>query len=267
MNAARDERHSVLAEAAPEQLRRRAGGDVAADVQELERAASGRQDLSRAHPGVPVPAICELASSWSTELYVRRCPAAYLPTCAADCTPAAQAILRRWTPCLTRTRTRRAARPRAARRAGPLAARARPADLREFVGQAHLLGPGSALRNAIEQGRVHSMLLHGPPGSGKTTLARIVGAGSGGAYEELSAVDAGRAEVRAVIERADHRRRTGAGGTDPVPRRDPPLQQGPAGRAAPGRRGGPAHPDRGDDREPGLRGQRRPAVAGCASTP
>ena len=97
--------------------------------------------------------------------------------------------------------------------ARPLAARARPADLGDFVGQAHLLGPGSALRNAIEQGRVHSMLLHGPPGSGKTTLARIVAAGSGGAYEELSAVDAGRAEVRAVIERAEHRRRTGAGGT------------------------------------------------------
>ncbi len=95
----------------------------------------------------------------------------------------------------------------------PLAARARPADLAGFVGQSHLLGPSSALRTAIEQGRVHSMLLHGPPGSGKTTLARIVGASSGGAYEELSAVDAGRAEVRAVIERADHRRRTGAGET------------------------------------------------------
>ena len=100
--------------------------------------------------------------------------------------------------------------PQAAR---PLAARARPTDLRGFVGQEHLLGPGSALRSAIEQGRVHSMLLHGPPGSGKTTLARIVGASSGAAYEELSAVDAGRAEVRAVIERASHRRQSGGGGT------------------------------------------------------
>jgi putative ATPase len=91
----------------------------------------------------------------------------------------------------------------------PLAARMRPRALEEFVGQGHLLGAGSALRTAIEQGHPHSMLLYGPPGSGKTTLARIVAAGSGAAYEELSAVAAGRAEVRAVIERAAHRRQTG----------------------------------------------------------
>ncbi len=90
----------------------------------------------------------------------------------------------------------------------PLAARVRPGGLDDFVGQAHLLAEGSALRTAIEQGHPHSMLLYGPPGSGKTTLARIVAAGSGAAYEELSAVQAGRAEVRAVIERAAHRRDT-----------------------------------------------------------
>ena len=90
--------------------------------------------------------------------------------------------------------------------AAPLAVRLRPRSLEDFVGQQHLLGPGSALRTAIEQGRPHSMLLYGPPGSGKTTLARIVAQHSGAAFEELSAVQAGRAEVRAVIERAAHRR-------------------------------------------------------------
>jgi putative ATPase len=90
----------------------------------------------------------------------------------------------------------------------PLAVRVRPQTLAEFVGQEHLLAEGSALRAAIEQGHPHSMVLYGPPGSGKTTLARLVAARSGAAFEELSAVAAGRAEVRAVIERAAHRRST-----------------------------------------------------------
>jgi putative ATPase len=97
--------------------------------------------------------------------------------------------------------------------ARPLAVRARPRSLDEFVGQTQLLAPGSALRTAIEQGHAHSMVLYGPPGSGKTTLARIVAESSGAAFEELSAVAAGRPEVRAVIERATERRRVGGGQT------------------------------------------------------
>jgi putative ATPase len=93
----------------------------------------------------------------------------------------------------------------------PLAVRMRPRSLGEFVGQTHLLAEGSALRTAIEQGRPHSMVLYGPPGSGKTTLARMVAEHSRAAFEELSAVQAGRAEVRAVIERAEHRRSLAAG--------------------------------------------------------
>jgi putative ATPase len=88
----------------------------------------------------------------------------------------------------------------------PLAVRVRPTSLEEFVGQSHLLGEGSALRIAIEQRNPHSMVLYGPPGSGKTTLARMLAGRSQAAFEELSAVQAGRAEVRAVIERATHRR-------------------------------------------------------------
>jgi putative ATPase len=88
----------------------------------------------------------------------------------------------------------------------PLAVRMRPRNLDELVGQEHVLGEGSALRTAIEAGHPHSAILYGPPGSGKTTLARIAAAGAEGAFEEESAVNAGRAEIRAVIERARERR-------------------------------------------------------------
>jgi putative ATPase len=88
----------------------------------------------------------------------------------------------------------------------PLAVRLRPRSLDELVGQEHVLGSGSALRVAIESGNPHSAILYGPPGSGKTTLARIAAAGADGAFEEESAVNAGRAEIRAVIERARQRR-------------------------------------------------------------
>src|ERR687887_592826 len=84
----------------------------------------------------------------------------------------------------------------------------RPQSLGAFVGQEHLLGRGSALRTAIEEGRPHSMILYGPPGSGKTTIARILAHGARAAFEEASAVSAGRQEVRDVLERAQHRRST-----------------------------------------------------------
>jgi putative ATPase len=89
----------------------------------------------------------------------------------------------------------------------PLAVRMRPRSLEEIVGQEHVIGPGSALRAAIEAGKPHSAILYGPPGAGKTTLARIAAAGAHGAFEEESAVNAGKAEIRSAIERARERRK------------------------------------------------------------
>jgi putative ATPase len=87
----------------------------------------------------------------------------------------------------------------------PLAMRLRPATLDEFVGQEHVLAEGSALRHAIAEDRVGSAIFFGPPGSGKTTLARIIAASTGAAFEELSAVSASVADVRAVLARATER--------------------------------------------------------------
>jgi putative ATPase len=93
----------------------------------------------------------------------------------------------------------------------PLAQRLRPRTLDDFVGQEHVVGKGRALRLAIEQDRVPSMILYGPPGSGKTTLARIVAQTTGAEFEELSAVSATVANVREVLARA--RERLGTNGT------------------------------------------------------
>ena len=95
----------------------------------------------------------------------------------------------------------------------PLAQRLRPRTLGELVGQRHVLSEGSALRLAIEQDRPPSMILYGPPGVGKTTLARIVAESTGSAFEELSAVSARVDDVRAVLQRARDRLGGNAQGT------------------------------------------------------
>jgi putative ATPase len=87
----------------------------------------------------------------------------------------------------------------------PLAMRLRPATLDDFVGQEDVLAQGSALRRAIAEDRVGSAIFFGPPGSGKTTLARIIAATTGAAFEELSAVSATVADVRGVLARATER--------------------------------------------------------------
>jgi putative ATPase len=84
----------------------------------------------------------------------------------------------------------------------PLADRLRPQSLDEYVGQSHLLGAGAPLRRALESGRPHSMILWGPPGTGKTTLARLVANASHAEFIALSAVMAGIKDIRAVVEQA-----------------------------------------------------------------
>ena len=96
--------------------------------------------------------------------------------------------------------------PRSANLMRPLADRMRPRSLDEFVGQRHLLAPGKPLRQAVEVGLLHSMILWGPPGTGKTTLARMVAERSGAQFLALSAVMAGVKDIRAAVEQAKEAR-------------------------------------------------------------
>jgi putative ATPase len=84
----------------------------------------------------------------------------------------------------------------------PLADRMRPRSLDEFVGQQHLLGPGKPLRHAIESGHLHSLILWGPPGTGKTTLARMIAQRADAQFIALSAVMAGVKDIRAAVDAA-----------------------------------------------------------------
>ena len=89
----------------------------------------------------------------------------------------------------------------------PLAARMRPASFDEFVGQEHIIGPGRVLRKAIESGNLPSIILWGPPGSGKTTLAFIIANTTASHFSPVSAVSAGVADLRRIIDEAKERRK------------------------------------------------------------
>src|SRR2546430_7555415 len=99
----------------------------------------------------------------------------------------------------------------ASRTPDPLAARMRPRTLDEFVGQRHLLAPGKPLRDAIERGTVSSMVFWGPPGSGKTTLARVIARYTDREFVQFSAVTEGVPRVREIVNEAEGRRRLGRG--------------------------------------------------------
>lgn len=89
----------------------------------------------------------------------------------------------------------------------PLADRLRPKKLEEFVGQEHLVGKGKILRKAIEKGEITSIIFWGPPGSGKTTLARIIASSSNANFVEFSAVISGIKEIKEVIQEAERQRK------------------------------------------------------------
>lgn len=91
----------------------------------------------------------------------------------------------------------------------PLAARMRPTQLENYIGQQHILAPGKPLREAIDAGRLHSMIFWGPPGTGKTTLARLMASASDARFIAISAVLSGVKEIRAAIDEAQLHKQMG----------------------------------------------------------
>lgn len=95
----------------------------------------------------------------------------------------------------------------------PLSTRMRPRGLDEYVGQRHILGPGKLLRRAIEADRISSIILYGPPGVGKTSLAQVIATSTGSRFERLSGVESNVSDIRRVIASAGNRIQNGAGKT------------------------------------------------------
>ena len=86
----------------------------------------------------------------------------------------------------------------------PLAERMRPKNLEQFIGQGHLLGPNGILNPIIKNGNLHSMILWGPPGTGKTTLAKLLASEKERAFYQLSAINSGVKEIREILQKAEN---------------------------------------------------------------
>ena len=147
----------------------------------------------------------------------------------------------------------------------PLADRMRPTVLADFVGQEELLGEGKFLSSVLSARPLPSLIFWGPPGSGKTTLARILARETDAVFLPYSAVLSGVKEIREALAELKKSRARGESGRraarHPLHRRDPPVQQGAAGRPAPLRGGRHRHAVRHHDGEPVLRDPQRAAVA------